>query len=538
MDDLTDDFDLEDARKAGLEIGDATDDAAGGLGVDGKDYELSEKSFAGMDGLDAKDLEALREVTPAEIGEIDLDRDLSDAAEKQLEEQAEALEGLSPEDLDAISALYMDILRQKLREVREKTHAKTVAKLRARNDEKIGTIAMILGWLSLSGVLLLLMPLWMGKKYPGQTGRLFGFAALASGTFVLSMLLFTGALLGMRLVQGELAEQTNPQIVIQEATFDAAEEHLEDIAAMPGLLLVPLEEVSTEKQDSLGVAILENAGKFKEDFDALQKVANGLKGVDWLFGYVAPALTLLAVLLFVLNVKVVVVEILRLPDRAMRGEIPAAAVVGGVMKRVGGEIVATLCTLGVLVVLTVVTSVAMTVVAIPAMSLFVGQLLATLQYVFVQPGAEKLYVYVGLGGILAFLVLALVVILAGTAFYIGKTQKIFRAKFCDRVPLGRHKPFFGWRTLGLAWLLALPVGVLVGASHLAEYLVDEGTEGKEFDWFMALVPGPAGLLVGFLALFTVAFGLKALLSIVRYKVDGTSADAGLEQAAQAMPAGR
>ncbi len=72
-----------------------------------------------MEGLDEKDLEALREVTPAEL---DMDHDMGDAAEEQLEEQAEALSGLAPDDLDRIAKLYIEVLRTKLHQVRDSTY--------------------------------------------------------------------------------------------------------------------------------------------------------------------------------------------------------------------------------------------------------------------------------------------------------------------------------------------------------------------------------------------------------------------------------
>jgi hypothetical protein len=488
-------------------------------GADPSDADLDASDLAGIDGLDPEDRQALQEVTPSELGALDPAAGLSPRAEAELEAQAEALEGLSPADLDKVAALYKDVLREKLRQVRDQTHERTVEKIRAKNDARIGTVATVLGCFSLAGLSLLLMPLRLGKRFPGQAGRLLGYAAIAAATFVVSILLFTGVLVGMNAVRGALAEESHPQIVLQDATFEAADEHIDDLAAMPGLLMVPLESVSEGEQESLAAAMLDNAASFKEDLDALRTVAGAYRSVQGLLGWVGPALTLLAVVLFLVNLRGLLGDILRFPERAMRGEISAAAAVSQAGKRVGGEMVATLATVGVLVVLTVLTSVATSVVAGPGMSMFVEQLIATLQYVFVDAAPSKAYVYVGLGSILAFIVLALATIVLGSAIYVGKVQKVFRARFCDGVPLGAHKAFFGWRSLGMLWILALPLVTLLGTSLVAGSLVDKGTSGDGFDWFTALVPGPLALVIGFVLLFSVALGLKSLLAIARYKVE-------------------
>jgi hypothetical protein len=532
----SDDYDLADAAAAGYEGGEATNDSAEGLGVDGKDYELDEATFEGMEGLDAADLEALTEVTPAELGELEMERDMSPEAEAQFEEQAEALSGLDPDDLDKLAALYIGVLRSKLHEVRDKTHDKTVDKIRAKNDARVGKVTGILAWLSLSGILLLLLPFVQKNKYPGQTGKLLGYSAMAGAALTLAILMLTGVLFAMRTVQGAMAEQTNPQLVVQDAAFDAADDHLEDVAAMPGLLLVPLQQVSTGEQEDLGVAILENAAQFQEDFQVFKSVAGHLKAMQGVMGYVPTVLIVLAIALFFVAIKDLVRDIVKAPERAMKGEIKATEVFTLVLKRVGNEMLVSLGVLAALFVITILTSIALSFVAIPAMSMFVGQLLATLEYVFVQPGASKAYVYIALMGVLVFMLLAIVVILASGILYLGKLQAILRARLNNKIPLSTFKPFFGWRTLALLWCLALPVGVLFGGAALSDYLVDKGTSGPKHDWTLALLPAPITLVVGFLLVFTLGYGLKALLAIAKYKVVGAPVgEAALEQAAQALP---
>ena len=527
------DFDLQKAKEAGYEIGEPTGDKPEGLGIDGKDYELPASDFEGMKGLTPEDIEALREVTPAELGDVDMDREVSGAAEKQLEKQAGALEGLDPKALDKIAKIYLEVLRKKLHQVKEKTHEKTVDKLRAQNASKLGTVTTILAWLSLTGLLLFALPLLRAKKYPGQLGKLFATSALAGGSLTLAILLLTGVLFVTRTVQNSLGEQTNPQIVLQDATFDAADENLEDIAAMPGLLMIPLQQIVSGQQDDLGVAVLENAAKFKNDFDPFKSVADALKGVKEFIGYVPIVLTGLAVVLFFLSMKDLVKDVLVAPDRAMRGEIAPHQIIGLVLKRVGAEILATLGTLGGLFVVTLATSFALGFLATPAMSTFISQLMATLEYVFVEHDANKAYVYVGLLGVLVFLMLAIVVITASGILYVGKLQKILRARFIQGVPISKHKSFFTTQTLAMLWCIALPILTLIGAAHLADYVTKVGTSGDVYEWSLALLTAPLTLVGGFIVIFVAGLGLKALLSIARYKVEGPVSDVAVAQVAHA-----
>ncbi len=220
----------------------------------------------------------------------------------------------------------------------------------------------------------------------------------------------------------------------------------------------------------------------------------------------------------------------------MRGEIQPSQIFSLVLKRVGAEILATMGTLGGLFVVTMLTSVALGFLATPAMSTFINQMFATFEYVFVEHDAKKSWVYVGLLGTLVFLLLALVVIIASGILYIGKLQKILRARFIQGVSLAEHKSFFWKQSLALVWCIALPILALVGAAYLSDYVVERGTSGGDYDWSLALLPAPISLVLGFLVLFVAAQGLKALLSIAKYKVAGPASDMAVAQVAQAASA--
>jgi hypothetical protein len=94
----------------------------------------------------------------------------------------------------------------------------------------------------------------------------------------------------------------------------------------------------------------------------------------------------------------------------------------------------------------------------PAMDVFIMQLLVDMQYVFVEKAFSTTYVYISMGSVVAFLVLNIAVVVLAGGFFIGKSQKILRLRFHDKVALGEHKKFWLWGTVGLMWCRRRPGG--------------------------------------------------------------------------------
>lgn len=135
---------------------------------------------------------------------------------------------MTPEEKEA----YKQLLISKLVETRERMVGQIEDKLMAKQAEKNAFIADVLGWASLSGLLLLLMPLFLRKKYPRNDGLLVKYSVLASGTFTVSMLLFTLVLVMFRQVQGGMGAIANPQIALIEAGFTSMENNIDDMLEM------------------------------------------------------------------------------------------------------------------------------------------------------------------------------------------------------------------------------------------------------------------------------------------------------------------
>jgi hypothetical protein len=476
--------------------------------------EFDDELRAEFEGLDPEQFQALAEVSPEELAAAD---ELTPAFTEQLEAQAEATAGLSPEAIDALTKLFIDALRKKLATVRGEVLARTIESVRAKQAEKLGNIMMILVALSPLGLLLLFMPLVLKNKYPNQMPTLVRASGLAAVAFVGAMLMFTGLMFMLRIVQNEAAMATNPQIRVVEASFDAVDNNLDEIAAMPGLLEVPLQQLRDGDVDSLEVALLHNVKSFKEDLTVFDRVAKMFQSINWLFGWVAIAMMLLTVVLFLVAMRPLLTEIVQLPARAAKGEVAPSEVIGLVSKRVGNELLVTLCVAGLATLVAVVSGFIEARLVGPAMDAFILQLLVAMQYVFVEPLASTSYVYVAMGSVMAFLVLNIAVVVVSGGLFIRMAQKILKARFHEGVPLADHKQFWLWGSVGLLWALVLPYLVLRVVLPFSQWLVDSGTTG-DFSWGRVLVAGPLTLAIGFLILFVLGQGLRGMIFSLKYKL--------------------
>ena len=488
--------------------------------------EFDDELRAEFQGLPPEQFEALAEISPKELSAA---TELTPAFTEQLMAQASAMANLSPEAIDALTKLFIQALRKKLATVREEVLARTIESVREKQSAKLGKIMMLLVGLSPLGLLLLFAPLVLKKQYPNQMPTLVRASALASVAFIGAMLMFTGLLFLLRVIQNEAAMATNPQIRVIEASFDAVDKNLEEVAAMPGLIEVPLQRLRDGEADSLGVALLENVKAFKSDFEAFDGVAEMFKSVNWLFGWVSIAMLLLTVVLFLVTLRPLLTDIIKMPGRAAQGEVAPGEVVGLVGKRVGNELLATLGVSALAVIVSLLSGYIEARLVGPAMDQFILQLLIAMQYVFVEPLASTAYVYVAMGSVLAFLVFNIAVVVIAGVLFIRMAQKILRARFHDKVPLATHKQFWIWGSAGLLWALLLPYLVLQAVLPFSRWVIESGTTG-EFSWGRVLVAGPLTLALGFVILFVVGQGLRGLIFMVKYKLAKPAEPAAAEPA--------
>jgi len=461
--------------------------------------------IAGVDG----------ELTPDEANAA-----IAAGTEPTGETLAEAHPGVDP-------AEYLALLKQILQTQREKVAERLEEKIAAKQAAKMATMSSILGWLSLCGVFLLLLPLALRKRDPGQDALLFRYSALAAGTFVVAVWLFSRVLLLLEAIQGALSSLTNPQVAVIDASFQVLEDNAADLVDVgPVLIEAPLAQVASGEQDSLPMAILDNVQRIDEDITIFRTIARQFEGVFAMFGYLPIVLTIVAVVLFALSIKPILVEIVSLPGRVASGQATAAHVVRDVFRSIGREFLATLCLIGALVVVTIFSGIMLSLAVEPAIEAFLAYVFTSVIYTVAAPEFSKLAVYASVMGALLFLVLNVAIVLVANVLFLGKVQKIFKRKFHEEVPLGAHERFWGWGSLSLVWAQALPVIFVALAQEGIGKLIDAMTKGDDLPWASLLVSGPAILVFGFVLVFWAARGLKAITFILKYRPQDVAPPAG------------
>ncbi|PKN56627.1 MAG: hypothetical protein CVU56_15155 [Deltaproteobacteria bacterium HGW-Deltaproteobacteria-14] len=428
-------------------------------------------------------------------------------------------EALSAEDEAALMAFIV----QKIDEVQAKVMDKLATKMAAKNEARFDLVIDILFVLSLSGLLLLLLPLFLRRRYPGRGRELFKLSATAAVMFVVTMLLFSALLVVFKSVQAELSIATNPVVQLTDAAFDALKDNLGELGEFPDeLVLPPLEQLISGAAEDVPTALLSNAAAFAHDVTVFKSLARTFSWVKDILGFLPILLSLLVVALFLMTQKDIVLTIIRMPERVISGEATAAEVNRLVRHRLVAEALTTGALLLGLAVLMVLTTLAMVVVAQPAAEALIGYVLVNLLYVTQVPEASTALVYVSVGGTLLFIVLALVSLVLGAGFLLGKWQKILRARFADGVPLGSHKRFIRLGSLGFLWILVFPFLFILAAGEVID-LVLAGI--KDGDWTMALASGPLILVLGFVLFYWLLRGLRTQRYLFRYKVAPTAAGA-------------
>lgn len=436
------------------------------------------------------------------------------------QEATEGSEGAvveAPMDAGVAGAAAAERLRALIAEQRERALAGIRERLQASQTERMTTVADILGWFSLTGLLLLFAPLFLRRRHPGRQCQLFKFSAVAAFTFVGAVVLFTLVLVLVREIQSQLAFATNPQIAVTEAVFEVLHEYAEGLAALgPALIEPTLAQLAAGGGDSLAIALVDNAGRLGEHARAFETVAGWLRGLDWLFAYVPVALTLATVVLFLASIRPVLMDIVQLPARAAAGgDVTVRGAVGTVARQVGRELLATLALLGVLVAVMSLSGALLGLVVRPATEAFLGYFFAGLVYVQL-PDMSTGVLYLSLGATVVFLVLNIAAVLASGFLYLSKSQRLFRLRFHERTPLRAHGRFWKWGTASLVWAQALPFVFILVAQPAVEALITSQTAGGDVRWGLLMSSGPLILVAGYLLVYWLARGLEALGFLARY----------------------
>ncbi len=429
-----------------------------------------------------------------------------------------------PAGKNLLPSLTIEQFRKLVRLAKRKVLERMEAKIQKKADARMGKISTMIFLFSLAGFLLLAMPLFLNKKYPGQMGNLFKYSAIAAATFIVTVNLFGVIMLGMKTAQGAVSKQTNPQLKIAAGFFDALDENAPRYVTTGKELFAPtLESLNGKSDEQPAVLLIENGQKIVKQASVFKNIASMFKKVNFVFGVLPIVLLAVTLFLFILAIKPTLIEIVKLPATAAAGAAAAGQdVVKRAMRRVGGEMVATVCALGVLVVMTFVSGFVMGVVVKPALDALITCFARAVDYLQFVQGASTGMVALMLFGVILFLVLNLAVVILSMTFFLGKTQKVFQQRFNEGVPLAAHTRWWTWGipAVLLAQLLPLVYVFIArfGIEAIERKIMASATAAEKVNWSMLLLSTPLLLVIGFGVFFWAARGVKAVAFMAKYKV--------------------
>ena len=446
-----------------------------------------------------------------------------------------------PEDAELVASISIEDFKKGVALVKKIVLGKLAKKAALKADKRMAKFSWMVFGLSCCGLFLLAMPLFLKKKYPGQGKTLFKYSALAAGTFFVTVNLFGGVLFGMRQAQNALSSYTNPSVAIAGGTFDTLYNNADEFVVTGKELFLPtLEQMRNNPDEQPAVMLLENGMKIVEDAKVFMSMAKLFKKVDFIFSVLPIILTLVTLVLFILAIKPTLIEIIKLPAAAAQGNSNAGRdVVAKSIRRVKGEMLATLCTVGVLTVLTLVSAAVLGRVVEPALASLLRYFSAAIQYLQFVEGASSGLVFISLFGVVLFLVLNLAALILSMSFFLGKSQKIFQARFNDGEPIEKHKRFFQWGIPSVLLVQFFPLAF----AYLGEVLLNKVNESvmsgvkdaEAVPWTKLMLAGPLVLIVAFAILFWAARGFKAIKFLQSYKVKAKASKASASTAAQPLP---
>jgi hypothetical protein len=429
-----------------------------------------------------------------------------------------------PENAEMLPSISVDKFRDLVRIAKSLVLKRLEAKIANGQAKKMAHFGKLVMYFSLTGILLLFLPLFMLKKYPGKAGMLFKYSALAALIFVVTVNLFGGVLYGLRAAQGAVGTQANPQLALAAGFFDTLDEHAEQYAVMGKELFGPtLEQLKGNTDEQPATLLMANGMKIVKDAKVFLTVAKAFKKITFVFGYLPIILTIVTLVLFGLAIRPTLTAIVQMPARVASGE---AGVAGAVMKqsmqRVIGEFKAAGCTIGVLVIITLIAGFILSKVCSPALDALINYFSASVSYLQFVAGAKSGLVFLALFAVIFFLILNLAVIILSMSFFLGKCQKIFQHRFNDGAPLSTHRRFFTW---GIPSVLLIQVFPLIfvfvaqrGLTMINNKLLAGATSADEISWTKLMMAGPIFLVVAFIILFWAVRGVKAIAFLQSYKV--------------------
>ncbi len=450
---------------------------------------------------------------------------------------------------------WLDIARSKVVKVlQDKEHA-----AQKKSFERILVVLVIVAAVGFFAVLL--MPLFLKKKFPDRMGLLWKASAIAAVTFAVTVLLLGAALLAMRTVQGAVAtSSTSPKMKIAEGAFevlrqddyvegfsDLSKERLDFIKG-PLKAIVTEEEGAARPEDYAAFVayvaahwaeilqepelkhLAKNANTLKSQTATFKSVIGFYKKVDWLMGLVPIVLAVLAVLLYLLPLRETLVDIASAPARAAQGTGSSSGMLEKATGTVTAEMKSLLPFLALILIFLPLTGIFLALAVTPLVELVLGFSFITMFYILFTE-ASSFALYASLGSAIVLLVTCIAIYILAMVFFIGTVRKILRSKFHYGHTFAEYKRFWIIGSLAVIGVMLFPVVYV----NIVGYIAVEVWE-PDLDVLsamdMVMIPLPA--LVLFPILFWAVRGLKALKFIKGYPVAVTHDPEMVLAAAEAM----
>lgn len=270
------------------------------------------------------------------------------------------------------------------------------------------------------------------------------------------------------------------------------------------------------------VLLLENGKKLLEGARVFVAIGKLVKSLDFVFAVLPMVLLVLTLALFVRSIWPTLYEIIRLPTTVASGTTNAQTVVRNAARRIGGELLVALCTVGVLFALTIISSEILGAVVKPAVYLTIEFFGTAVLYMQLVPDASGGLVFDSLCGIILFLAFNLIVIIIAVSVYLGKAQRMFQLRFHDHQPLRGHADFWKWGTLAVIGVQLVPLVYMLFASWAIDKLEDRWISGvsdpADMPWTKVMLVGPILLLAGFGLALWGGRALRGLSYLLGYKL--------------------
>ena len=410
--------------------------------------------------------------------------------------------------------------------------AKALAQVAEHNNERTATAALIVFLAGFAGLLLLLTPLFLRKRYPGQDKTIFKFSVLATVLFMVNMFLFAFALMILRVTQTIGAESVSPKVAMVDASFTVLKEQANDLVDLFPILFEPtIVQLAEGSDKDMTVLLLENIGKLQQDVAVFERFAGVFRSVNSVLDYTDMVFGLVAVAVFAIGFKDVFWDIVRLPSRAMAApdEKTGLTIAKRSLSHSGREMLVVLAMIFVILVLTAIAGATMRAAVGPAVEGLLAFVVLGVFHVQLTPDASTFAIYLGLGGMALILLLDIAVVLISNVLFLSRAQKLIRARIQQKVPLRANWKFFVYGLAIVVGVQLLPWIYLEIADVVFELTLGNllGLDDPPIGFVLAF--GGIAMLGGWLAAFWAARGLVGLRWLLHYpmpKPPGRDGDPG------------